>query len=298
MLAFRLAGEYMFSIQRGLSKLLCSVAALVLSSTRVGWPAISVGPGLPAPVTFDAVPAVSEWATQRIPGSSSDIVSAAALDIAIQTTVMASGFTNALAISSVVAPQAPAVWNSQQQNIYTGPAGIAAQLLMATLRNDSGVEIHWLSIAYDFGIGNLVGAEEVPGQRVYFSLTGELYSWQLIPDLSGRTNAGSRNVGLDVGAWPPGEFLYLLWAQDNASRSPDTCYTIDNFRASPFIVDPFSTLSIRRAGGPNVRVSWTGSGVLQSTASLLGTIQWTDIIGATSGFITNTTNGALFFRLR
>jgi len=140
----------------------------------------------------------------------------------------------------------------------------------------------------------------VPGHRAFFSLTGASNSWQLIPEFSGKTNAGSRDAVLDLGTWAAGAPLYILWAQDNSSRSPDTCYTIDNFRVP--LGDPFPPrLFIERIGG-SVRVTWIGSGILQSATSLapppVVPIQWNDVAGVTSGFITNATNGALFFRLR
>jgi hypothetical protein len=277
---------------------------LLLISTTYGWGAISFGPFGFAPITFDTQPAADAWTTQRIPGASIDIVSVAALDAAIQTN-SASSITNPLAVSGTAAPQAPAVWNSQQKNIFTGPAGIAAQMLMATLQNDSGADVHSLTLAYDFGIGNYPGTypdgDQVPGQCVYFSLTGDPYSWQLIPEITGLTNPGPRNVTLNLPTWPAGTRLYLLWAQDNAARSPDSCYTIDNFSASPFIIDYFPTLFITPTnGGSGVRVTWTYApgGVLQYASSLQLPIQWHDLPGASSGFTTNTTNGTLFFRLR
>jgi hypothetical protein len=273
---------------------------LVLFLAQAAMGALSVGPGGLAPQTFDELPPADEWAWQSIVGNSGFIVSVAGLDLAVQTNA-AGRITNQLVNMPSATPFGAAAWNSTEKNIYTGPAGIAAQLLMATLRNDSGGEIHVLPVAYDFGVATFVAPEEVPGHRAFFSLTGASNSWQLIPEFSGKTNAGSRDAVLDLGTWAAGAPLYILWAQDNSSRSPDTCYSIDNFHVP--IGDPFPPrLAIERIGGDGVRVTWTGGGILQFATSLAAPpvvpIQWNNVPGATSGFITNAAPGALFFRLR
>ena len=178
------------------------------------------------------MPASGEWATLSIPGSAGSIFTEAALDAAVQTNG-ASSFSNALVLDSahIPTPHTLASWSSTRRAVYTGPAGVAAEMLMATLRNDTGESLFSFQIAYDFDVIPTTSStpEELPGQRVYFSLTGLPHSWQFIPELYAGTNVGPRHAVLNVGAWPANTLLYILWVQDNASHSPDSCYLIDNF---------------------------------------------------------------------
>jgi hypothetical protein len=204
-----------------------------------GKAAISVQ-SLGGSITFDTLPATAEWSTRSIPGTSASIASAAALDAAAQTN-SASGITDSLLVDSgSVSPQGRASWSSTGQFVHTGPAGVAYNLLLATLQNDTAGNIAYLHIGYDFSvIPAVLGSEEVPGQRVYYSVSGLPGSWQLIPQLSGVTTAGPLDIWLPLGSWPPGALLYVLWAQDNAAQSPDASYAIDDFYASTVICDSF-----------------------------------------------------------
>ena len=191
-------------------------------------------------ITFDALPAIADWSTRLLPGTSASIASAAALDAAVQTN-SASEITDSLLVDSgSISPQGRASWSSTEKLVHTGPAGVAYNLLLATLQNDTAADIAYLHIGYDFSVVPAVlGSEEVPGQRVYYSLSGLPNSWQVIPQLSGVTTVGPLDVWLSLGSWPPGALLYLLWAQDNAAQSPDASYVIDNFYASTVICDSF-----------------------------------------------------------
>ena len=208
--------------------LLCSaVASFAIRLSLLA--AISVGPKGSGIITFDTLPPASEWSTATLYGASIDIRTAPQLDVAVQTNV-AAGIVQSLAESDLIPPPAmlPASWSSTGRYVQTRPAGDAYQVLMATLQNHTGSNLAQLEIAYDLGMIFLSGEEVWP--RLYFSLSGTPGSWQLVGATS---NAGPIIFALDLGAWPSGASLYLLWADDNSSYSPDTAMTIDNFVAAP-----------------------------------------------------------------
>ncbi len=187
-------------------------------------------------LSFDATPGASEWATRFVPGTASSFSLPADLDAAVQTNIASSFMDPVLPeyFSSPV-PHTISSWSAARRSIYTGPAGAAANLLMTTLRNNTGTTIFAFYVGYDQDVFPVTQStpEEIPGQRVFFSLTGLANTWQPIPELTGNTSIGLHQAVITVGSWLPGTDLYLLWAQDNAVHSPDACYLIDNFFAGP-----------------------------------------------------------------
>ena len=92
-----------------------------------------------------------------------------------------------------------------------------------------------MTISCDFAkVSTLQVAEEVDGQRAYYSLSGAAGSWTLIPSLTTATS-GRVTATLNL-SWPSAASLYILWADDNGSGTPDTPFQIDNFSA---IATPF-----------------------------------------------------------
>jgi len=89
-----------------------------------------------------------------------------------------------------------------------------------------------VDVSYDRGTNGATGVEEIPGHRVYYSLTGATGSWAVVEALSGST-AGLVNGTVPLGAWATNALLYLLWVDDNGSINPEPAYTIDNWRAVP-----------------------------------------------------------------
>src|SRR5262249_54473161 len=95
---------------------------------------------------------------------------------------------------------------------------------------------------------NTTVVEELPGHRVYWSLTGAANSWQLIPNLASVGTPGTLVAMVNLGSWPNGSPLYFLWADDNANANRDNAgdeeggYTIDNVSFS-FAVDGFIRIS-------------------------------------------------------
>ena len=100
---------------------------------------------------------------------------------------------------------------------------------MCTLVNNLGVDASSVTVSYDFASSTPV-VEEIDGVRAYYSLTGAANSWTLIPSFSTAT-PGRPTATLNV-SWPSASALYIVWADDNGSGSPDTAFQIDNFSAS------------------------------------------------------------------
>ena len=113
--------------------------------------------------------------------------------------------------------------------------------LMATLRNDTGANQSALTLSYDLLENHATGGtnanavvEEIPGHRVYFSLTGAAGSWTVIPGISSVGTSGTLVGNASLGSWANGSLLYLLWADDNAqvdrndTNNEEGGYLIDN----------------------------------------------------------------------
>ena len=202
-----------------------SVVCLGGASTR----AAQVGP---AGYTnaFSLQPAVADWSTFSIAGVGADISVAAGLDSAVLA--VAASSVNAATVANGITPpdaNASATWASAGLHLQTRPTGNAATLLMCTLVNNLGVDASSATVSYDFASAAPL-AEDVDGVRAYYSLSGALNSWTVIPSFS--TATGGRLTATLSVAWPNGSPLYLVWADDNGPSSPDTAFQIDNFSAS------------------------------------------------------------------
>jgi len=176
---------------------------------------------------FSTQPPVADWSTYSISGASGDIATAAALDAAVQA-VAASSITFQLGADAGNPPSANAnaSWSSTGFYVQTRPTGNGATLLMCSLVNNLGVEAIAVTISYNQLQTDAV-TEEVPAHRAYYSLTGAAGSWTPIPQFSSAAD-GRLSVTLNF-TWPDGGRLYLLWADDNGSGTPDTSVRIDNF---------------------------------------------------------------------
>ena len=221
--------------------------------------AISVGPNGTSVWTFDTAPAVTEWATTNLAGGSGDIMNETQLDAAVQQ-LWPALFTTALPLTVITNPvpiaSLLARYNTSGRYLQMRPGGVAAIFLMATLQNDTGRDLSSLMVSYDFSAVSAPGttiAEEVPGLRVYFSLSSAPGGWQLIPELTYGA-PGPLWARVQLGFWPAGSQLYLLWADDNSIANADSAgteegaYLIDDFGALPgdIIVDPPSGVTIFR----------------------------------------------------
>jgi hypothetical protein len=261
-----------------MKRLLFSLTILAVGCDFGARAAISVGPGGSGTLTFNALPAASEWSTLVNGGTSADITDAAGLDTAVQTNV-ASAITTLLVTTATTAPAISSAnvarWNSTAQAVQTVPTGVGYVSLMATLQNDTGANQTALTFSYDLtenhstaGAIPTVVVEEVPGHRVYFSLTGVAGSWQVVPEVSSIGTSGTLVGTANLGSWPNGSPLYLLWADDNAAADRNNTnneeggYLIDNvtFKAgvitSVVPVGPAGSGTLSFSTYPNALEGW------------------------------------------
>ena len=122
-----------------------------------------------------------------------------------------------------------AVWASAGRYLQTRPGQGSATLLMATLVNQTGSDGTGARIGYTFQNRATTSLEQLVGHRVFYSLSGAPNSWNFISQLS-HTPSGTlvANPGF-AAPWTNEGKLYLLWADDNGSSSPDDALNIDNF---------------------------------------------------------------------
>jgi hypothetical protein len=212
-------------------------ATLVISTPMAARAAISVGPGGAGPLDFPERPAETEWSTLAVGTSAGTYTTISALDAAVRTLTAASIITP-LGMSPTVPPSPNSIarWNSTLLRLQTRPTVTDYTVLMATLQNDTGGDVSALTITYNLGVEMAAGStavEDIPGHRAFFSLTGEADSWQPIPEFSTGT-AGPLLGILNLGTWPAGGLLYIIWADDNGPSSntapnEEGAYTIDDF---------------------------------------------------------------------
>lgn len=223
--------------------------------------------------TFDTLPPNTSWSTTAgaFGVNSAAITTDGTADSAVGTPMAPSGTVTAALVST----QLPAAAISgtvaiQTQTRYhgagfisTAATGDAATLTMLTLTNGTGSVITSMGISYDLGIqnGNVVTPEEIPGHRVYWSLTGLVNSWNPIGDFGFQGTAGGAATQVKTESmtafftgWAPGANAYILWLDDNGTTNPDGLYFMDNVSLTP-IPEPtvgllgigaFGTLGLRR----------------------------------------------------
>ena len=195
---------------------------------------ILVGPTGSPTYTFDTRPPATEWSTVSVGTSATAFNTFDALDAEVPNTTASSVATQVGESGTIdPAPSANALArrNTAGNFLQIRPTGNSYTLLMATLQNDTGAAATYLNVTYDFAQRNPNAlAEDVPGWRAFWSLTGEPGSWTLIPEFSG-VGPGSLAVNLEVGTWAIGAKAYILWADENAGGE-EGAYTLDNFRAA------------------------------------------------------------------
>ena len=202
--------------------------------------AISVGPDGAGPLTFDTAPGGGDFLSGYFGGTGASFADFGQVDAAVANLAAAVFTPDFVLGTSVTMPPSPFAYafrhNTtglflQSRSTTMGAAGsptAAAIVMMATLQNDSGSDQSGIVASYDLGVTDLV-AGELPGHRVYFSLSGEAGSWQPILELSGIEAAGPLSATLNLGSWPSGSQMFLLWFDDNANGVTDPGYSIDNF---------------------------------------------------------------------
>jgi hypothetical protein len=191
---------------------------------------ISINLGVNPTIDFTVSPLnVLEWATQDNiqPGDAATYGSPAALDDAAQLIDQASIVTVLPTVAGIGTARV-ARQNTTAGNIFTQPTGVPAAVIKATLQNNSGGDLNVLRISYAYTIPSAPVTDNVPGQRVFWSLSGTPSSWALIPELSGVTAPGTLNATVGVGTWATGTPLYLMWLDDNNQTGNDGAFAIDN----------------------------------------------------------------------
>jgi len=238
---------------------LTAVAALLLTAalaTRAPG-AISVGDSGSGVMAFGTQPAATEWSTATssgIGGTAGSITDAASCDAVAQTLAAGSIATQLLSGSSMAPPTAneQARWNSGLLALPTRPldsGGSRATVRMATLLNTSSGGITKLNISYDYSMYSVTNsAEQLPGLRAYYSMTGLPNSWTAIPALCGDATAGTPGPATSLSTevtlsstWSNNTKLYVLWLDPNATLI-DNAYWIDNANFVPTQVVPEAKL--------------------------------------------------------
>jgi hypothetical protein len=150
---------------------------------------------------------------------------------------------------------------------------------MATLTNNTRSNVATVNVSYTLTVANAV-AEEVPGQRVYYSLSGLAGTWVNIaaPAVSGRVAASISTT------WLQGTPLYVLIADDNGSGT-DSANEIDDFSVTTggggpatnaiVITSPLEGSSIVEKANFTVTAAYTG-GITNAAFYLDGALVGTD----------------------
>ena len=258
-------------------------AALLLAAPARA--VISIGPAGISPLTFDTAPTGTDFRSAYIGGTGATFTNSAQVDAfmaGLNASALTPDFVLATSATPVPSPyaygfrynttgfflQSRATTQSGSTNNPTS----AAVLLMATLQNDTGSAQAGLELSYNTATNDPVaGLVELPGHRVYFSVTGTAGTWQVIPTLSGVETNGRLTVRLNLGSWPGGSPMYLLWFDDNANGANDPGYTIDNMALNPittFLTQPTNIVVGERQlmslnasfTGPNLTYQWFHNG--------------------------------------
>ena len=289
-----------------MSKLFSAALAIGLSWVASGWLSIAQAALVTAAGytnDFSTQPPVTDWSTRALEGAAGNLTTADQLDAAVQG-VSASSVATALGADASADPPpaaGTATWSALGRYVQTRPTGVDATLLMCTLVNGLGLKAAGLNLSYDFTT-NGPATEEVPGHRVYYSLTGQPGSWVVLPSLcSAAPGRLSTNLSL---SWPAGGTVYLLWADDNGSPSPDPACQIDNVSVTVMPAEPEPAVIL--ASPTNTAAPERGSVTFQVVAdgNPAPTYQWfkndVPIQGATNSsysldWVLWSDNGARFY---
>ena len=234
---------------------------------------------------FSSQPPAGRWSYLSVAGGGGDIITAAALDTAVAALTAAEIANQVVAdTNSPPAGNSSALWSPSGGYLQTRPAGTKFIALMATLTNNTGVDLQSFAVGYTFTQAGILN-EEINGHRVYFSLTGVANSWTNLPSLSS-TASGPLVTNINV-TWRSNSIVYLLWADDNGSPGQDTANQIDNFFVSATTPPTIISLTPANAqacpgGAVNFMVNATGIPPLRYQWRKLSADKTNDIANATN----------------
>jgi hypothetical protein len=236
---------------------------------------ISVLSGGAGPITFPARPTVAEgWSTISVGTAAGTITTVAQLEAAVQL-LNAGNITMQVGTSTTDNPfsaNAIARFNATRFRLQSKPTEVDMTVLMATLRNDTGLDISSFDVSYLHAV-EPAGAETPTGMNgwfAYYSVSGAPGSWQPISAFTGLNANGTPSATITPAGWSPGLNLYIIWADDNGGGT-EGGYTMDDFTVSNVITDvlPVSititspTNTQRIVQGVTVNVTTTTTGPIQ-----------------------------------
>jgi Bacterial Ig domain len=222
-----------------------SLALSLTSQAQISVPDAGVGP-----LTFDATPPATEWATFSIAGAGGTLVNETQLDAAVAALTQG-GITAALGTSATEPPSGNALFrrHTVRNSIFSRTTGNNASVLKASLQNGSANAKSGVRVSYDLAQTDAI-AEQILGHRVYYSIDGSANSWQPVGTFS---TVGATTFDVNVGSWPASSSLYLLWVDDNADPGTDGAFLIDNVRFELFDNnDPVSIVLLTPIDGQTV----------------------------------------------
>jgi hypothetical protein len=224
------------------------------------------------PITFPARPTVAEgWSTTSVGDNAANITNVAQLQAAVQL-LNAANITTQVGTSATDNPfsaNAIARFNSTRLRLQSKPTGVDMTVLMATLRNDTGLDISSFDVSYLHAVepaGAETPAPALNGWYAYYSTSGAPESWQPIPAFTGVNADASLTATITVN-WSPGLNLYIIWADDNGGGT-EGGYTMDDFTIANVntvvlpvtitITSPTNTQQIVQGVTANVTTTSTG----------------------------------------
>ncbi len=233
--------------------------------------------------SFGTQPPAGDWSSGSIGGAAADYP-ASSLDAAVSALNAGS-----VASSTVSVAQDPpdfsgsSTYSSSGGYVQTRATANGATLLMCTLVNTLGTDAIGVTIIYDLQ-RLLPVTEEIDGHRAFYSLSGTPGSWVNIGPFSTAT-AGHLSTTLNI-TWTNNGTLYIIWADDNGTGTPDTAYQIDNFSAAAIPGTQFPVAITSQPQNQNVAELAPASFSIGLSGYLPPTVQWytndVAIPGATS----------------
>ena len=259
------------------SPLLVAISLLLFLVLRAE-ASISVGPAGVGPLTFSTNPIVTEFSTSVMNGfggTFNDVADVSAAIAVFSLSNHAPGFVPLLSTMTWPPSGDPGGFRYnnnatfggliQSRPVTTGTN--AANLLLATFRNDSGAPRNDHVLSYDFSLATTASLgldDELPGFHVFYSVTGAAGSWQPVPGLTATEAQVNHSGSIRLDSWPVGGLLYVLWFDDNDDGQGDPPYTIDNLRL--IVSDPpprivSQPLGVTNLVGRTVGLSVTAQGI-------------------------------------